>query len=284
MLSELWEWPAIPTIIIGELSRMRGIGICIAIDSTGDRSAVDCLADGRRRFRRMVRLVPRARPECRRAQQLVSEAMVDPRTCEAVPVAILGGVGRTRLSLRVYLEMCALTKGGRSCGWTLLSGDLHGQFKGGFMVDYGIGLGGAEPVLVQGGAKVDWFDSRNILDRVKISGRSEIGKVSFRSDWYHYKLELIAHSIPCAILGVVIPDAMYLSVAEKSLIIPFFIGSKSLELRSDGICFVIWLEEHKPGVGRVHTTGVYPTALAWVKSTDVHICAGTCQHHSHNGF
>ncbi|KAM7462609.1 hypothetical protein LguiA_030730 [Lonicera macranthoides] len=79
--------------------------------------------------------------------------MVDPRTCEAVPVARLGGVGRTRLSLRVYLEMCALTKGGRSCGWTLLSGDLHGQFKGGFMVDYGIGLGGAGPVLVQGGAK-----------------------------------------------------------------------------------------------------------------------------------
>ncbi|KAM7461201.1 hypothetical protein LguiA_029322 [Lonicera macranthoides] len=45
--------------------------------------------------------------------------------------------------------MCALTKGGRSYGWTLLSGDLHEQFKGGFMVDYGIGLGGAGPVLVQ---------------------------------------------------------------------------------------------------------------------------------------
>ncbi|KAM7528150.1 hypothetical protein LguiB_031560 [Lonicera macranthoides] len=100
----------------------------------------------------------RARPKCRRAQQLVLELMVDPRTCEAVPVARLGGVGRTRLSLRVYLEMCALTKGGRSCGWMLLSGDIHGQSKGGFMVDCGIGLGGAGPVLVQGGVKVDWFD------------------------------------------------------------------------------------------------------------------------------
>ncbi|KAM7461898.1 hypothetical protein LguiA_030019 [Lonicera macranthoides] len=54
--------------------------------------------------------------------------------------------------------MCIDQKSGRSYGWTLLSGDLHRQFKGGFMVDYGIGLGGAGPVLVRGGAKVDWFD------------------------------------------------------------------------------------------------------------------------------
>ncbi|KAM7527040.1 hypothetical protein LguiB_030450 [Lonicera macranthoides] len=149
-------------------------------------------------------LVPQARPKCRWAQQFVSEPMVDPRTCEAVSVARLGGVRKnsvkpkvisryTKLpgswtwwSLWVYLETCALTKGGRSCRWALLSGDLHGQFKGGFMVDYGICLGGAEPVLVQGGAKfkgefmvdygiglggagqmlveggakVDWFDPR----------------------------------------------------------------------------------------------------------------------------
>ncbi|KAM7464585.1 hypothetical protein LguiA_032706 [Lonicera macranthoides] len=75
---------------------------------------------------------------------------LQPTYTRGTAIKVVVQVPRVRQN-RVYLEMCALTKGGRSCGWTLLSGDLHGQFKGGFMVDYGIGLGGAGLVLVQGG-------------------------------------------------------------------------------------------------------------------------------------
>ncbi|KAM7517619.1 hypothetical protein LguiB_016581 [Lonicera macranthoides] len=114
-----------------------------------------------------------ARPEWRRAQLLVSEPMVDPRTCEAVPVARLGEVGRTQLSLR------------------FLDGDLHGQFKGGFMVDYGIGLGGAKLMLVQGGAKVDWFDPRS-AGPVGATGptRVPVGTTLNTKDYYYGGFEL----------------------------------------------------------------------------------------------
>ncbi|KAM7462452.1 hypothetical protein LguiA_030573 [Lonicera macranthoides] len=100
------------------------------------------------------RLVSRARPECRRAQQLVSESIVDPRTCEAVlldlvePMAELDSEKPGVESLQLTYTRGAAIK-------------VVMQFKGGFMVDYGIGLGGVGPVLVQGGAKVDWFDPRS---------------------------------------------------------------------------------------------------------------------------
>ncbi|KAM7524312.1 hypothetical protein LguiA_014214 [Lonicera macranthoides] len=77
-------------------------------------------------------------------------AMVDPRTCEVVPVARLSGVERTRLSLSLHNTRGAAIK--------VVVQVL--RFKGRFMVDYGIGLGGARPVLVQCGAEVDWFDPR----------------------------------------------------------------------------------------------------------------------------
>ncbi|KAM7529299.1 hypothetical protein LguiB_032709 [Lonicera macranthoides] len=70
---------------------------------------------------------------------------------KAVLVAGLGGVKKNSVEPK-----------GISCYKKRPSnyGDLHEQFKGGFMVDYGIGLGGAGSVLVQGGAVVDLFDLR----------------------------------------------------------------------------------------------------------------------------
>ncbi|KAM7471003.1 hypothetical protein LguiA_009186 [Lonicera macranthoides] len=82
--------------------------------------------------------------------------MVDPRTCEAVPLDLVElmveldsekpGVESLQLMYTRAVAIKVVVQVPRS--------------KGGFMVDYGIGLGGAGPVLVQGGAKVDWFDPR----------------------------------------------------------------------------------------------------------------------------
>ncbi|KAM7523757.1 hypothetical protein LguiA_013659 [Lonicera macranthoides] len=104
----------------------------------------------------------------------LSEDFTVPPNIENVTVTGLSGVKKNSVEpkgiscYKKLLEMVELDSekpGVNSLQPTYIQGATV-EFKGGFMVDYGIGLGGAGPVLVQGGVVVDLFDPRCRLLRI----------------------------------------------------------------------------------------------------------------------
>ncbi|KAM7509052.1 hypothetical protein LguiA_019505 [Lonicera macranthoides] len=150
-------------------------GEIVELNMVGDNIVTTC-AD------RLAWLVPWAsrsvswaRPECRQAQQLVSEAMVDPRTYETVPLDLV----------EPMVELDSEKPGVESLQLTYTRG---AAIKVVVQVPRVRSKWRAGPVLVQGGAKVDCFDPSGLEGPVGAPGPT---RVPAGTTWFNTDTEAI---------------------------------------------------------------------------------------------